>query len=455
METYGSNQEPELRITAVQDPPYLSIHQLPDGSFKYDGYLYDIWKIVAESLNLRYRLMPLLGGFGRLDENGTWSGMVGELAYGRADVALTWLRYRKDRSAVIDYIDAVPIDKSEDTFYLSKDLDDSLSLTGDMFSSLLKPLHTHVWWVLLATLLVLSLVLGGSTRFSRAETDLATSELTWETCLFSSFMSLVGQGWTTIPNSLSGRTVTIFTWLLCMIISTSYTANLISYLTVVTVDRPISSLKEFSEQSDWRLAVDPGHIVVSNWRVSRDPYEQELYQRFLSKDIIALDRSRERVLRLFKPKVLTYVDINILFFLIGDKACSMIPLYDQPVKGIDNYIVIAKGKDKLRDQMNKVMTKITEAGIIQQLKRRWIKHKNICVTHQGFVPVSLGNALDLVIIMPLGFVASIIILLLEVSCYNCATRRAITYALAASVLNDDYALPNRHSNSRQAAFLAA
>ena len=31
-----------------------------------------------------------------------WTGM--ELAYGRADVALTWLRYTKPRSAVIDYI---------------------------------------------------------------------------------------------------------------------------------------------------------------------------------------------------------------------------------------------------------------------------------------------------------------------------------------------------------------
>ena len=93
----------ELRVTAVHDPPYVSVHTLPNGSYKFDGYLYDIWKIIAQTLNIRYRLTPVSdGGFGLLDGNGTWNGMVGDLAYGRADVGLTWFldeerSFRSDR----------------------------------------------------------------------------------------------------------------------------------------------------------------------------------------------------------------------------------------------------------------------------------------------------------------------------------------------------------------------
>ena len=423
----GPIQERELRITLVQDPPYISYHQLTDGSYRYEGFLYDIWKIIAQSLNLRYRIVPLLtGGFGRLDENGTWTGMVGELAYGRADVALTWLRYTKPRSAVIDYIDAIPIDKSEDTFYLSKNVDEA-GLTGDMFNSLLKPLHTHVWLVLLGTLLVLSLVLRGSTHFIRADNNRVTDEMTWTTCLFSSFMSLVGQGWPSIPSSLSGRTVTIFTWLLCIIIYTSYTANLISHLTVVTVDRPINSLRDFARQSDWMLSMYPGHIVVSSWKESRNPYERELYQRVMSENVIPFDVTKESALRFLQPKVLSYADLNGLFFLIGDKACNLIPLYDGPVKGLDNYIVIRKGLDQLRRQLNEAMRKTNEAGIHQQLKGRWIKHKKGCVSQQDFEPVTLGNALALMMIMPLGSVASVIICVFERFYFKWSARTAISY----------------------------
>ena len=40
----------------------------------------DLWSIVAEELQLSYRVVtPPSGGFGALLENGTWSGIIGEL----------------------------------------------------------------------------------------------------------------------------------------------------------------------------------------------------------------------------------------------------------------------------------------------------------------------------------------------------------------------------------------
>ena len=406
----------ELRVTAVHDPPYISIQPLPDGSYIFEGYLYDVWQVIAQALHIRYRLVPLVdGGFGRLDENGTWTGMVGELTYGRADVALAWLWMRKDRLAVVDYLE-VPVEKSSDRFYFSKELDDTPDLTSDMFNSLLRPLHTHVWWALLGSLLVLSLALRGTARLCRGQDKRDESETTWASCLFSNFMSLVGQGWTSMPSSLSGRTVTIFTWFLCIIISNSYTAILISNLTVVTVHRPINSLKEFTEQSDWTLTMAPDHIHLNDWKSSSNKYERELYRRVTNKNqfIPFYYRTKESALGSIKPNMLTYVNIDRMFYKLQAQACSLVPLYEEPIEPTNyNYMVMAKGKDKLRRAMNRVMKKAAEAGILLILKKRWIKRSDMCVSTLGAKPISFGNSFALLMILLLGCVASVIVILLE------------------------------------------
>ena len=420
----GLVEDSELRVTLLEDPPYIWIYPMPDGSYRYDGYLYDVWKAIAQALNLRYRMVPLPGrDFGRIDENGTWTGLVGELAYGRADVALTWLWMREDRLKVIDYLDVVPVEQTSMGFFIRKDMGDAQGFSGAMISSLLKPLEMNVWWMLLGILLVLSLVLKGTARLCRTEDGQAASEPTWAMCLLSTFRCLTGQGWPSMPSSLSGRTVTIISWFLCVIIHTSYTANLISYLTIMTVDRPIKSLKDFSERPDWMLVMNPNHIVLNDWRVSKDKYERELYQRVLNRDrFIPFDDPEKRACELIKPKILAYLPKEQLFYVLGSDVCGMVPLYDQPLQGMNNYIPIAKKLRKLRRAMNEILQKMNEAGILKRLKKRWLEHHHMCASRAAVEPLSFGNALPVLMIVPMGFAASCAICGLELM-FNRVTKR--------------------------------
>ena len=408
-------EDSEIRLTALHDPPYIWIHPTGDGSYRYEGYLYDIWETMAEALNLRYRLVPLLGGdYGKLDANGTWTGLVGELAYGRADVALTWLYVREDRLKVINYLDAAPVEQVAAGFYISKDMRDAQSLSGNMISSLLKPLHIHVWWALLVTLLVLSLMLMVTARLCPTEDRRVASEATWASCLFSIFKCLVGQGWTSEPSSLSGRTVTMVSRCLCIIIFTSYTATLISHMTVVTEDRPIKSLKDFSERSDWKLGMYPHHSISTGWRFSKDRYERELYQRVINRDrFVPFDYKANTARELLKPKTLMFLAVEQLFYLLGSDACRVVPLYDQPIRKIPNYLPIAMEQNKLRRALNQILHKMGEAGILTRLKKRWVEHRDMCAEGKDVEPLSLENALALLMILPVGIVASCIICTLE------------------------------------------
>ena len=286
-----------------------------------------------------------------------------------------------------------------------------------MFNSLLKPLDVTVWLALIGSLLVLSLALRGTARLSRTGDSRDAAEMTWTSCLFAMFMSLVGQGWSSTPGSLSGRTVTIFGWFLCIIVINSYTAILISHLTVVSQEPPIRSLKEFCEQPDWTLMMRPDHIHLNDWRISDDKYEQKLYRRVSDKEnFIPFYRTMESAIASFSPKVLTYVNIDRLFFLLKTQACGLVPLQDQPVEAAAtkyNYMVMTKGRSKLRKSMSRVLRKLAEAGILKSLKKRWIKRPKACASVLGARPISFGDSLALLLIVPLGCVASVIILSLE------------------------------------------
>ena len=414
----GKGMAEELRVTAFHDPPYISVVQQVDGSFHYDGYLYDLWKTIARELHLSFRMVPVdNGGYGSMDTNGTWSGLIGELAYGRADVALTWVSLRQDRAQVVDYVAAVPVAQDQYTFHVRQGSGGIPKITPGMFSSLLKPLHMDVWWTLLASLLVVSVVLRVALRYNHksAERRETVADMTWGSCLLASFMSLVGQGWAISPDSLAARTTTIFSWILGILIYVNYTANLISYLTVTTVDKPINSLSEFSEQSDWKFAIERGIGNLNDWQVSADPYERELYQRVMRKEgYIELDGSAEAARSALQPNVLFFIDINRMFFTVGAEACVTVPLLDQLPSKSNSYMVMAKGREKMHSAINQMMRLLNQAGTISRLQTQWFEAgKDMCATPAGFKELSLGDVLAVLILVPLAVICSVTIFGLE------------------------------------------
>ena len=427
-------QARQLRVVAIQDPPYTAYKRLSNGSYHFEGYLVDIWEIIAQRLNLRYKIEPLVdGGYGNMDENGTWSGMVGELAYGRADVMLSWLYLRPDRTAVVDFIDSVAVESVKETFYIQQRSGDASVLTKDLFQSLLKPLGTSVWWALIASMLVLSVVLRVIIRAGHAKSERrqTVTEMTWSSCLLSSFMTLVGQGWARTPDSLAARTVTIFSWMLGIVIYASYTTNLISHLTVVTVDRPIASLKEFSESSDWILAMQPGHGVLNDWKLSRDVYLKMMYEQVIARSgFLAITTSQESINKLAQPNVMAYTSTRMLFSLLGNRACKMVTLEEPATyQTSSGFLAMAQGMPTLHAAIDKLLTKLHELGVLWRLKWKWVKDDGAgigCDSEEDSHALSVIEFLPVLVVAGLGLVVSVLLLVAELMWYmfNRAPRRS-------------------------------
>ncbi|XP_043190389.1 glutamate receptor 3-like [Amphibalanus amphitrite] len=404
---------------------------MANGSYVYSGYLYDIWKLLAGNLNLQYRMVEPEGwGYGNRHPNGTWSGMVGELFYGRADVALTWLLDRPDRSSVVDYIH-IAIEENYDAFHIVGGTEDVPQTAAQMAGSLLRPLHAHVWWAVLGVLLVLSVALRVVIYFNQGygERIQTVTEMSLGSCLFYNYMSLVGQSWAIVPTSSSARIVTIISWMINIIIVNSFTANLISDLAVVTVHRPIGSLREFTEQPGWKLAMQSGYGVVNDWQTSPDQYEREIYRRISSHDgVIELGDAQSFWLTT-QPKVMTFIDIKQLKLKVGDAACSLVPLLDQPAKLTPNYFVIAKGQPALRRLMYAELLRISELGLMSHLKlNRFSRIENMCTSSSDTKAMSLGNTLASIALVPLGVALGLAIAVLENLWARAVTKRHVTGA---------------------------
>ncbi|XP_043202439.1 glutamate receptor 1-like [Amphibalanus amphitrite] len=393
----GEGLTRELRVTAIHDPPYFIISQQEDGSLLYDGYLFQLWQVVASQLCLRYRMVPLLtGGYGSLAKNGTWVGMVGELAYGRADVALTWVLFREDRSTVVDYVEAVPVQQNQYTFYVPQSSGEVPPLTLDMYNALWQPLHLHVWWTLVAFLFLIAAVLRLSCRVgsTTSETNPQMTEMGWSACLLASLMTFVSQGWAFTPGSPAARTVALSSWMLGLLIYSTYTANLISHLTVTTAERSITSLEQFSKQRGWVLAAEPGLGVLNDWKTSSSIYERELFERTVTGEgYITLDVSKEVVHRTVQPKVLTYIDITKLFYALGTEACTLVPLLDNLPPKARNFMLVAKGLDRERQAITSAMMRMKEAGVMQRVKRQWISSGDLCTPSTETRSMTFGDLL--------------------------------------------------------------
>ncbi|XP_037089391.1 glutamate receptor ionotropic, kainate 5-like [Pollicipes pollicipes] len=408
----------ELRVISVHNPPFVKIHQEMANHFTHSGYLIDLWNIISAELDLRYRLLPPRpGGYGALLHNGSWTGMVGELAEKRADVALAAMFYREDRAAVLDYVNMAPVWSGHYEFHMRAGERDTAALSGDMFASLLRPLHQHVWPMLFLSLVALAIVLVTSVRLSRgpAESGPTRREFSFGFSCLSVLMTVTGQGWAVTPVSAPARIVTICSWITGLLITFHYTANMVSHLTVVQPAAPISSLAEFATNNDWTLAMEDGLGIIGSWARSPVPAERHLYERTASGErFLRLNGTPEAFLAAVQPRTLLFYDQDLVITAIGEEACHLLPLVEPDPRGKPEatYLVLRKGLKPLRSVINKTLLRLMQTGTLSRLKRRWLRgSRQLCPDQRLAVrPLTLADMLAVIVIVPLAAIGAGLVL---------------------------------------------
>uniref|UniRef100_A0A673L603 Glutamate receptor 1-like n=1 Tax=Sinocyclocheilus rhinocerous TaxID=307959 RepID=A0A673L603_9TELE len=474
-DTYGLQNRTYI-VTTILESPYVMLkknHEQFTGNDKYEGYCVELAAEIAKHVGYHYILKIVADGkYGARDpETIMWNGMVGELVYGKADVAVAPLTITLVREEVIDF--SKPFMSLGISIMIKKP---TKSKPGVF--SFLDPLAYEIWMCIVFAYIGVSVVLFLVSRFSPYEwhaedceegaeqnpnqpssssaqpgqgqqtQNQQSQEQTNEFGIFNSLWFSLGafmqQGCDISPRSLSGRIVGGVWWFFTLIIISSYTANLAAFLTVERMVSPIESAEDLAKQTEIAYGTLDAGSTKEFFRRSKIAVFEKMWSYMKSADpSVFVKTTDEGVIRVRKSKgkYAYLLESTMNEYIEQRKPCDTMKVGGNlDSKGYG--IATPKGSP-LRNPVNLAVLKLNEQGLLDKLKNKWWYDKGECGSGGGdskdkTSALSLSNVAGVFYILIGGLGLAMLVALVEF-CYKSRTeshrmKQSINDAMRCSTL---------------------
>ncbi|XP_042306258.1 glutamate receptor 1 isoform X3 [Sceloporus undulatus] len=435
----GSNETTILQnrtyiVTTILEAPYVmnkKSKEKLEGNQKYEGYCVELAAEIAKHVGYNYSLQIVKDGkYGARDpDSKLWNGMVGELVYGRADVAVAPLTITLVREEVIDF--SKPFMSLGISIMIKKP---QKSKPGVF--SFLDPLAYEIWMCIVFAYIGVSVVLFLVSRFSPYEwhneeleegRDQPANDQTNEFGIFNSLWFSLGafmqQGCDISPRSLSGRIVGGVWWFFTLIIISSYTANLAAFLTVERMVSPIESAEDLAKQTEIAYGTLDAGSTKEFFRRSKIAVFEKMWTYMKSAEpsvfVPTTEEGMKRVRR-SKGKYAYLLESTMNEYIEQRKPCDTMKVGGNlDSKGYG--IATPKGSP-LRNPVNLAVLKLNEQGLLDKLKNKWWYDKGECGSGGGdskdkTSALSLSNVAGVFYILIGGLGLAMLVALIEF-CYK-------------------------------------
>uniref|UniRef100_A0A671TMF1 Glutamate receptor n=1 Tax=Sparus aurata TaxID=8175 RepID=A0A671TMF1_SPAAU len=382
VEEFHGLQNRTYVVTTILEAPYMMLrknHEQFEGNERYEGYCAELAAEIAKHVGFVYRLELVGDGkYGARDsETKLWNGMVGELVYGKADVAVAPLTITLVREQVIDFT------KPFMSLGISIMIKKPTKSKPGVFS-FLDPLAYEIWMCIVFAYIGVSVVLFLVSRFSPYEwQDKETPEYTNDFGIFNSLWFSLGafmqQGCDISPRSLSGRIVGGVWWFFTLIIISSYTANLAAFLTVERMVSPIESAEDLAKQTEIAYGTLDGGSTKEFFRRSKIAVFEKMWSYMRSADpTVFVKNTNEGVIRVRKSKgkYAYLLESSMNEYIEQRKPCDTMKVGGNlDSKG---YGVATPKGSPLRIPVNLAVLKLNEQAVLDKLKNKWWYDKGEC-----------------------------------------------------------------------------
>ncbi|KAM9833098.1 glutamate receptor 1a isoform X2 [Syngnathus typhle] len=478
-DTYGLQNRTYI-VTTIIESPYVMLkkkHEHLVGNDKYEGYIVELAAEIAKHVGYQYQLKIVSDGkYGARDaETKMWNGMVGELVYGKADVAVAPLTITLVREEVIDF--SKPFMSLGISIMIKKP---TKSKPGVF--SFLDPLAYEIWMCIVFAYIGVSVVLFLVSRFSpyewhaddyeeggepqspsqvagsnglqqgqtttQANSNQQSPEQTNEFGIFNSLWFSLGafmqQGCDISPRSLSGRIVGGVWWFFTLIIISSYTANLAAFLTVERMVSPIESAEDLAKQTEIAYGTLDAGSTKEFFRRSKIAVFEKMWSYMKAADpSVFVKTTDEGVIRVRKSKgkYAYLLESTMNEYMEQRKPCDTMKVGGNlDSKGYG--IATPKGSP-LRIPVNLAVLKLNEQAVLDKLKNKWWYDKGECGNKDSgrkdkTSALSLSNVAGVFYILIGGLGLAMLVALVEF-CYKSRTesrrmKQSINDAMRCSTL---------------------
>ncbi|XP_075468679.1 glutamate receptor 2 isoform X1 [Ascaphus truei] len=421
-------------VTTILESPYVMYKKNADqfeGNDRYEGYCVDLATEIAKHCGFKYKLTIVGDGkYGARDaETKIWNGMVGELVYGKADIAIAPLTITLVREEVIDF--SKPFMSLGISIMIKKP---QKSKPGVF--SFLDPLAYEIWMCIVFAYIGVSVVLFLVSRFSPYEwhteefedgRETQSNDSSNEFGIFNSLWFSLGafmqQGCDISPRSLSGRIVGGVWWFFTLIIISSYTANLAAFLTVERMVSPIESAEDLSKQTEIAYGTLDSGSTKEFFRRSKIAVFDKMWTYMKSAEpSVFVKTTAEGVARVRKSKgkYAYLLESTMNEYIEQRKPCDTMKVGGNlDSKG---YGIATPKQSPLRNAVNLAVLKLNEQGLLDKLKNKWWYDKGECGSGGGdskekTSALSLSNVAGVFYILVGGLGLAMLVALIEF-CYK-------------------------------------
>ncbi|CAH8476136.1 unnamed protein product [Schistosoma bovis] len=369
-------------VTTIEDPPFVifepyrqGVHL--EGNDQWTGFAMELLQHLSKMNHFDYIIKPVSDKkFGTFDESkGKWDGLIGDLVYKKADLAVASFTITYDRERVIDFTTPFM------SLSLSVIIQKSNSDPGLQFTA---PLSNEVWISVGIAYFVVSLTLFLIGRVSPYEWyarhpcyPKIQNQFTMRNSFWFTAGSLMQQSSDIVPRATSTRIIGGIWWFFILVITSSYTANLAAFLTIDRMQADIESVEDLARQTKIKYGTIHGGSTYSFFKNSDIPTYQRMWNFMNQNKSLFVNKTEEGITRVLEGGYALILESTLNEYY-AQRNCKLTPLgglLDPRGYGIGLPI----GNNGLRDLLSESILKLQKDQTLEKMRQYWLQRYNASV----------------------------------------------------------------------------
>lgn len=367
----------------------------------FDAVDSQITHLFSESLGFSYELIsPDDSDTGNILPNGTWTGMIGMILQGHADIAISRIVLSEDRIQVLPF--TYPYASVSITFITQKPI-----YTPNIVA-FLKPFALEVWIFLISSIFIMSFIFY----------ILLAKRYDFSMLLLRTYSMFLQQDLLVEPQKISEYLIIGFWKIPIVFLSFGYVALLLSFITFppLTGVRTIPELSAAVAEGEYRCISYPGGSASRVLSKSNDPVMRIIGENIRrnpgSRDIDGvLQMSEKSVKTAFVGSILSILPFKGKYFISDDTFYHTmfgIPLHKdfcckQKINNIISYIQAAGLIEKIT--LDYTFRKTLQTRLYSSDNNKDIQRKLSLLDFQGaFVFLIVGHTLSFIVFVTEVFI---------------------------------------------------
>nr|XP_050851476.1 glutamate receptor 1-like isoform X3 [Vespula vulgaris] len=384
-----------MRAVSIKSSPTIYMNRLGE----LDGLLGRMLRELCVTLNFSFKVVSEVDSYGLWDpKENIWTGAIGELYSGRADVSFSAFSMTKARLNVVDF--TFPLLASKISLYIREP-----ELFAFKWSSYFLTFSKSVWIAIFAVLIVVPILLIFLKMKDKNDRSMAQ-------LLSDNFVDIWGifcqQGLADFPNRSSLRIAYFSIILLATILSAAYSASFISFLTAGIHILPFHSLEGFVEDGTYKLSVYRGTAEYEMFANSNDPLEKKMMKLMLDEEELSANILEGFIKICEDPKLALYSSDLLRDAVFLEIPCKIVRL---ETGRVDRLAMVLSKDNPFTGVINFQLLKFINSGMNNRMKDLSSERKSSdMIQHQ---PIGINSVISLIFFILIGIILSIFILFIE------------------------------------------